>query len=291
VLHLAAEMDFFPKLKQKVYNVNIEGTRNILEACGETGKIKRFVYCSTTETIGKVLGKENADEREEFNPTSDYGKSKIEAEKVVQQLGLKFGIPYVILRPTGIYGPKDKFAVFEAIQMVNQGLLFFIPGSGNSYVSFTYIDDVVDAFIKTLDLQNEKINNQIYNIASNDRMTYKEWFNLVARLTGRAKPVIHLPLSLVKPVIGLLSPIMNLGKPRTFMYETETVNRMTESRMYSSEKAKRDMNWIPKHNNETGLQKTIQYAYSVGDLYQSYFSAFAMIVQILTLIILYCLFL
>jgi hypothetical protein len=41
-----------------------------LEACGKAGKIKRFVYCSTTETIGKVLGKEFADERAEFNPTS-----------------------------------------------------------------------------------------------------------------------------------------------------------------------------------------------------------------------------
>jgi nucleoside-diphosphate-sugar epimerase len=133
----------------------------------------------------------------------------------------------------GIYGPKDHFAVFEAIQMVNQGLLFFIPGSGNYYTTFTYIDDVVDAFIKTLDLQNEKINNQIYNIASDDRMTYKEWLSLIARLTGRAKPVIHLPLSLVKPVIGILSPIMNLGKSRTFMYEIDTVNRMTESKFSS----------------------------------------------------------
>jgi hypothetical protein len=56
--------------------------------------------------------------------------------------------------------------------------------------------------------------------------------------------------------------------------------------MYSSEKAKRDMNWIPKYNNEAGLAKTIQYAYSVGDLYPSYFSPVAMILWVTILVLL-----
>jgi len=146
VVHLAAVMDFFPENKEHMYRTNVQGTRNVVEACTKNGNIKRLIYVSSTETYGAVQGSP-ATEDSPYHPTSDYGRSKIEAEASLRELAGK-KLPYIILKPSGIFGPGDDFVIFEMMQMVHHGILFFVPGSGDKHLTFIYIDDMVDAITK-----------------------------------------------------------------------------------------------------------------------------------------------
>jgi nucleoside-diphosphate-sugar epimerase len=75
--------------------------------------------------------------------------------------------------------------IYELIQMINSGILFFIPGKGNKQLSFTYIDDVIDALL--LAASHGKINN-IYIICSGS-LTVTEWIQNISKAVGRFPPL------------------------------------------------------------------------------------------------------
>ena len=74
VVHLAAYFDFYPKDKELLYKTNVDGTRNMMNACVNTS-VNRFIYCSTTEVIGPV-DNPPGDEESELQPQWEYSKSK-----------------------------------------------------------------------------------------------------------------------------------------------------------------------------------------------------------------------
>jgi len=262
VYHLAAEMNFFPKdtnEKNRIYQVNVEGTRNLLKVCKG---IKRFIYSSSVTVIGPTNGVAN--ENHECQPEYDYGSSKFATENLIKESGL----PYLILRITGIYGPRDTFVIYELMQMVNQGIMFFIPGNGKRKLSFSYVDDVVDALCLAA---TNGVVNSLYIIGC-EALSFREWIDEIAEALGRAKPIIHLPIPLCKVVINIISPIMNFGKKRTFMYHSETLERMLEDHEYVSTKVLTELQWKPKHTIKQGIRLTSKYYLETGQLYSSYFS-------------------
>ncbi len=103
VINLAAHYSFWGNSKE-FWKVNVLGNRNLLEASLRQ-KVKHFIYLSSTEAIGPVQIPPGTEETP-LNPTYPYGRSKVEAERVVRYYG-ELGLPYTILRPTGIYGPGN----------------------------------------------------------------------------------------------------------------------------------------------------------------------------------------
>ncbi|UCE09040.1 MAG: NAD-dependent epimerase/dehydratase family protein, partial [Candidatus Thorarchaeota archaeon] len=152
VIHLAAYFDFYPKDKDLLYQVNVEGVRNTMNACVGTS-VQRFIYCSSTEAIGPVKyppGNEDT----ELNPSFDYGKSKVQAEQAIREITNNTGMAHIVLRPTGIIGEGETYVAFEAIQAVNEGDIPAIPGDGEKTLMFTYVGDVVSGFVAALSGQS-----------------------------------------------------------------------------------------------------------------------------------------
>jgi len=288
VLHLAAEMDFFPSEVQKVYKVNVEGTRNVLSACCEKHKVTRFIYCSTTETIGQTTDPDKpADEEATLRPTSEYGKSKVEAEKLVTEICGKTNTDYIIIRPCGIYGPKDFFVYYELITMINQGLMFFYPQGASKYrVSFLYVDDVVDAFMLAL---TQGAPGSVYNLAPSNAETYADWISVISAEVGRVEPFMTLPMPIVKIVTSLLMPVMNLGKNRVFMYRPETIDRMQEDRFYSCAKAEKELGWEQKVTMDEGMRRTVAWYYKHGYLRKYPVSPLVLLTLVLGVVLYYLL--
>ncbi|MFW9800718.1 MAG: NAD-dependent epimerase/dehydratase family protein, partial [Candidatus Thorarchaeota archaeon] len=105
VVHLAAYFDFFPSDEELMYRVNTQGPQNMMTASIGTS-VERFVYCSTTETIGAVKyppGNEDT----ELRPAFRYGESKVAAEIAIREITSETGLPHIILRPTGVTGEGD----------------------------------------------------------------------------------------------------------------------------------------------------------------------------------------
>eukprot|EP01111_Echinosteliopsis_oligospora_P015539 TRINITY_DN6174_c0_g1_i1.p1 TRINITY_DN6174_c0_g1~~TRINITY_DN6174_c0_g1_i1.p1 ORF type:complete len:214 (-),score=59.31 TRINITY_DN6174_c0_g1_i1:416-1057(-) len=128
VVHLAGDMNFYPSGRRgesNMFKMNVEVTKKIAMACVEAGTVEKFIYVSSTEAMGGFVGLSSPlSEDSECRPNFAYGESKLKAEQEISDC-LKGKLPYVILRPSGIFGPGDNFAIYELMKAIEWGLFFF----------------------------------------------------------------------------------------------------------------------------------------------------------------------
>ena len=137
--------------KTDFHRINTEGTKNLVEALLELKMpLKRFVFVSSLSVFGAIKEKMPYDEIRETDtpqPNTAYGRSKLEAEQYLDSVGSR--IPYIILRPTGVYGPKEKdyFIMAKSIKQHSD----FAVGYQRQDITFVYVTDVVQAIFLALE--------------------------------------------------------------------------------------------------------------------------------------------
>lgn len=137
--------------KKDFFTINTEGTRHLVEALLELRMpLRRFVYLSSLSVFGAVKEHRPYEEITEHDipkPNTAYGKSKLKAERYLDSVGNSF--PYVILRPTGVYGPREKdyFLMAKSIR----AHVDFAVGFRRQDITFVYVADVVQAVFLALD--------------------------------------------------------------------------------------------------------------------------------------------
>lgn len=133
------------------HRVNTEGTKHLVNAILKLKMpIKRFIYISTLGVFGAIREQKPFTEINEHDnplPNTAYGKSKLEAERYLDSIGNDF--PYIILRPTGIYGPREK-DYFLMVKSIARHL-DFAAGFSRQDITFVYILDVVQAVFLAID--------------------------------------------------------------------------------------------------------------------------------------------
>jgi nucleoside-diphosphate-sugar epimerase len=261
VIHLAAYFDFYPRDKKQMFRVNVNGTRALMNACVGTS-VERFIYCSTTETIGPVKHPPGNEETE-LRPTFDYGRSKIMAEDGVREISADTGLPYVIIRSTGVMGQGDFYTAYELIRNLNDRALPVLPGDGQKHIMYTHVDDVVDGFSKALTSQ-AALNSTII-LCPNEPIKYKDLIEFIAGCLGVKPPTRYISPSLAKLGIGLLSPFKN-RKGTTFLWHRKSIQSMVEDRWYTNERAKRLLGWTPHYTMVDCIKRTIDWYFANGHL-------------------------
>ncbi|MEM1557944.1 MAG: NAD(P)-dependent oxidoreductase [Thermoproteota archaeon] len=257
VVHLAAYYTFFGK-KEIYKKVNVEGTESLLKASLKNG-VKRFIYCSSTEAIGPVE-KPPAREDSPPNPSYEYGKSKLEAEKVVREYGEK-GMEYTILRPSGIYGPRnvEDISYWFIVAFAKNSLpTRIIVGSGENLIQFAHVKDVVQGFLLALE-KLEVSKNQTYFISEDRAYTYLEVYKILSELFNRNPPKIHVPPILAKALVAPVDFFNRIRGRVDFTWRISTVNDLTSNRAYSVDKAMEELGFKPKYDLKTGLKETIEW--------------------------------
>lgn len=133
------------------HKVNTEGTRNLVDAILQLQMpIKRFVYLSSLSIFGPIAEKQPYREITEDDipkPNTAYGRSKWEAEKYLDSIGNNF--PYIVLRPTGVYGPREK-DYFLMAKSIKRHVDFSV-GFRRQDITFVYVQDVVQAVFLAFD--------------------------------------------------------------------------------------------------------------------------------------------
>lgn len=136
--------------KQDFYRINTEGTKNLVRALlALKMPLQRFVYISSLSVYGAIHEQQPYEpirEDDTPQPNTDYGRSKLEAEKWLDSLETEEGsqpFPYVILRPTGVYGPRERdyFLMAKSIKQHSD----FAVGFKRQDITFVYVLDVVQA--------------------------------------------------------------------------------------------------------------------------------------------------
>ena len=145
--------------KRDFRRINTEGTKNLVEALIELRMpLKRFVYLSSLSVFGAIREEQPYEEIRETDtpsPNTEYGRSKLEAEQWLDATAETAGrqgtppLPYVILRPTGVYGPREK-DYFLMVKSISQHSDFAV-GYRRQDITFVYVSDVVQAVFLALE--------------------------------------------------------------------------------------------------------------------------------------------
>ncbi len=253
VVHHVAAMFRKVNLPKKIYwDVNVEGTRYLLEAALKYG-VKKFVNCSTCGVHGNVK-KEPADETSPITPADYYQYTKYEGEKVVQEF-LGKGLKIVTVRPTAIYGPGDPERFLMLFKMVSKGK-FLMFGNGQSHYHPVYIDNLVDAF--ELAAASDKGNGEVYLIGDEKYYSLNEIVTSIADVLGIKLNLIHLPFW---PLWTLALGCEILYKP--FRVDPPLFRRRVDwfrqNRAFSIEKAKKELGYHPQVGLKQGLAQTAKW--------------------------------
>ncbi len=165
---------------------NTEGTENLIKAVAERNpKIRKFVYLSSLAAAGPSSKGSPLREDADPQPVSSYGRSKLEGEKAV--LKYKDTIPITILRPSAVYGPRDK-DLFIFFKMLKKGVF---PYWGKCYYSLLYVDDLVQGII--LSAESKKAKGELYFLADSKFYTNDEIVNAISSALGTRAIRLRVP--------------------------------------------------------------------------------------------------
>ena len=161
VVLLAAEHRDDVSPSSLYYEVNVQGTKNVLRAMDQAG-VKRLIFTSSVAIYG--LNKENPDEIHTEDPFNHYGKSKWQAEREIREWyeNDPKGKTVTIIRPTVIFGERNRGNVFNLLKQISSGR-FLMIGSGRNKKSMAYVGNIV-AFIKDR-VEKAELGFHIFNYA------------------------------------------------------------------------------------------------------------------------------
>jgi nucleoside-diphosphate-sugar epimerase len=259
VFHLAAAFRELNVPDSHYYDVNVNGTRNVMEAAIKHG-IKKVVYCSTQGVHGHIQNPPG-DETSPIAPEDYYQKTKYLGEMVVSEYPQSKMLS-TILRPTAIYGPGDPARFLMIFKWAHRGF-FPMFGKGRTFYHPVYIDNLVDAFI--LAMSTTRGNGQTYIIGDQEYLSIKDLVAKTGRALNRDIKIVHLPLlplivaghvceKACKP-FGLTPPIF----PRR-------VDWYRQVRAFTIAKAQDELGFIPSVGIDEGLQKTADWYLAEGYL-------------------------
>lgn len=214
----------------ELMDANVNGTLNILKAISTIEEEKPLVIFSSSFALYKPSKK--ITEHSAIGPKGDYGRSKLEAEKVLQEYSRKFDIPVLALRLSNVYGygipPFSHSVIATFMHLINEGEKINLDGDGNQERDFIYIDDVVSAIEKSILSPKRKL-FEIVNICSADPISVKELANLIGQVIGKKVDINYLPENRNDSWVGLnfnkakkvliWEPIMSLEKGISYTHE------------------------------------------------------------------------
>ena len=188
VFHVAASADYWRNDKGKMMRVNVDGTRNVLQAALEAS-VKRVVFTSSCAALGKPPFGQMLDERAQFNLRPDafpYGYSKQQAEQVAEEF-VQRGLDVVIVNPAVVLGPRDVNLISGSI--IVEAAKHSLPAMPPGGVSFIDVADVCAGQIAAAEMGRT---GERY-ILTSENLWYRDVFTQLAQMLGRRPPALALP--------------------------------------------------------------------------------------------------
>lgn len=255
VYHLAAiTSTTLDKNTYKIYKeVNVDGTSNLLEACS-LKKIQKFIFFSSVAVYGlppwtgDII---NWDETHLKTYSEVYGKSKLEAEEKVIDSHRKWGIPYAIIRPANVYGPRN-FGQLYGLYKSIKNHQFFMIGNGKNKMHYVYVADLVGA-VRKIQLSSRKSGE--YIIASKEPTEFRNIVKFIAESIGEKPSNLYIPKIIglvISYVLDTCGKIMGFKSPLF----PDRVRVMTMNYYYDISKARKEFGYKPLVSFKEGAMET-----------------------------------
>ena len=236
------------------YDVNVQGTKNVLEAMDKMG-VKNLIFTSSVAVYG--LNKSNPNENHPEDPFNHYGKSKWKAELAIKDWFEKDSKnkSVNIIRPTVIFGERNRGNVFNLFKQISSGN-FMIIGKGKNKKSMAYVGNIV-SFIKNRLEVNER-GYHIFNYADKPDYSMSELTQIIQNKMGIK------PLNIAIPFwIGMLGgycfDFISLVSKRKLTVSSVRVKKFCATTQFDASKANKVFK--PPFTLEDGINKTLEHEF------------------------------
>jgi len=258
VFHVAAVADYWRSDPDRLMRVNVEGTRNVLRAARDR-RVGRVVFTSSCAALGRPGFGQALDEHAQFNLRPEefpYGYSKHLAEQVCGEF-VRAGLDVVIVNPAVVFGPRDVNLISSSliVELARRTIPFAPPGG----ISVIDVADVCHAHI--IAAQRGRAGERY--ILTNENLTYRQLFSLIADVVGRRRPRAAIPgaaLKLAAHPIAFMRHRLGWRLP----VSDEQVRFAAETFWFDPSKARRELGLTGRPILET-IQRT--YAWYVDNGY------------------------
>ncbi|WP_102795707.1 NAD-dependent epimerase/dehydratase family protein [Bowmanella denitrificans] len=237
VFHLAAMWLLHCKdFPRTAFDVNMQGTYNVLEACVKNN-VKRLVYSSSASVYGDAVEVPMTEEHP-FNNRNFYGATKIAGEAMCRATFDRYGLDYVGLRYMNVYGPhQDQTAAYTGVipimlNKIDANEAPLINGDGSQAYDFVSVQDV--ARCNVLAMQSE-VTDEFYNVGTGVQTSIKALCDLILELRQSELKVQYKP------------------------YDAEDARRLVQNRIGCPKKASHDLGFDYQISLEEGLKRLIQW--------------------------------
>jgi dihydroflavonol-4-reductase len=240
-------------MPQSVFeNVNVRGTVNIMDEALAAG-VKKIVHCSSTAAMG-IAKDIPADEEDECNPHHSYGKSKLHAEKEVIGLVKAKGLPAVIIRFSMVYGPGVRHDIIKLARLAKKRMIPKI-GKRRKLTPLIHVEDAVEGLLLAMEKGRA---GQAYLITNAQSEPFDKVVKIIKEAQGVSDIALRIPEWAALNAASLIE-YMSILIGRTPFVTRKNIESTIADRVFSIEKARRDLGFEPRIDPEEGLKDTVQW--------------------------------
>jgi len=249
VVHLAATQHEMNVPDEKFYDVNVGGTRTVLDAAAQAG-VRRVVHGSTIGVYGKPHGV--LDEDSPVEPDNIYGVTKLEGERLA--LGRSGDLPVVAIRIPEVYGPGDR-RLLKMFRTIEKGT-FPMIGPGRNLHHVIYVDDLVDGLLAAAESPDTP--GELFLLAGPEPVSTERMVVAVAEAVGKPGPRFRAPLW---PFVILATAMELTLRPLGIQppLHRRRLDFFRKSFELSSAKARRVFGFSPSVTFEEGARRTAEW--------------------------------
>jgi nucleoside-diphosphate-sugar epimerase len=240
----------------------IDATGNLLDACKKVG-VGRVLHVSSIIVYGHPH--ERADRFTEDEPKGQHlwrwGDYYCRAKIAAEELCGRYPGPLTIVRPSWIYGPRDRTSLPRVLKALGQGRAAIV-GRGDNRLNIIYAADVADGAIRAAN--NPGAVGRAYNLSSEGELTQREFLDLLTASLGRRRVRWHVPYRLAffgGFLAEFIAPAIRMRRPPHFTrYVVALLGRSTR---YSIERARTELGWSPQVPAPEGLRRTLEWYFGL----------------------------
>lgn len=252
VIHAAGLISIAEKVTPALHQVNVEGTRNIIDLCVRH-HVKRLIYVSSVHAIPEDEDRATITEAQSFSKdkvTGAYAATKAEATQAVIDAAAQ-GLDAVVVQPSGILGPYDK-GNNHLVQLINMYITGKLPAGVIGGYDFVDVRDVAKGILQAVD--RGKSSNTY--ILSNRYFTIRELLDYARKIVGGSKK-IYLPIAWARAFVPLFEWIAKISRTRP-LYTKYALFTISSNGHFSHDKATAELGYRPRDMRQT-IADTIQF--------------------------------
>lgn len=235
-----------------IRRVNVEGTRNVLGAAARA-RVSHVVHISSVAVYGTVDGE--VDERSPVDtpiPASDlYARSKRESERVARELEGATGMPVTVLRPSAVYGERDRLMTQRIARML-RGPVSFLLGHGRNTIPTVYAGNVAEAVLLALGAGRK---GATWDVGLDHPLTQRALLEGIAAGLGRNPVLVPVPAGAVRVGADILQTLGMKAPGAAHLPLGRVVRLALGENPYPSRAIREALGWSPSHRHEDALRR------------------------------------